>query len=106
MSLTSAEQNIKDSLARLCSGITPELLAAAARLPPREGVNHAPKRSHGLDDEGLKTMYKNALRYIPREHQATYLAIFKEEFATFGHIYMHSFRPNYSVFLGFLLFQL
>ena len=89
------EDQIKSKLIRLCSGITSDLLESTQSNPPRPNINHAPKRTHGLDQENRKIMYKNALRYIPKKYHDKFLKTFKTEVDTFGHIYMHDFRPNY-----------
>lgn len=90
-----SEESIKQNLIKLCAGITEDLLENDQILEPRAGVNHAPKRFHGLDAENVKLMYKNALRYIPSAYHKKFYTIFQHEVENYGHIYMHSFRPDY-----------
>jgi urocanate hydratase len=71
-------------------------------LPPPAvydaAVNHAPIRKKILSKDEEKLALKNALRYFPNEQHEELLAEFKFELETYGRIYMHRFRPNYSIY--------
>lgn len=68
-------------------------------LPPKRAldpsVDHAPSRPLSLDPASYKLAIENALRYFPEEWHSELSMEFAEELDTFGHIYMHRFRPRY-----------
>ena len=68
-------------------------------LPPKRAidpnVDHAPSRPLSLDPTSYKLAIENALRYFPEEWHSELSIEFAEELDTFGHIYMHRFRPRY-----------
>ena len=72
-----------------------------AELPPTktldENVPHAPRRPLVLDYADKRLAIKNALRYFPTEWHEELASEFLDELEQFGHIYMHRFRPNYSM---------
>ena len=67
-------------------------------LPPKRAldpsVDHAPSRPLSLDPASYKLSIENALRYFPEEWHSELSMEFAEELDTFGHIYMHRFRPR------------
>jgi urocanate hydratase len=72
-----------------------------AEIPPKKAydpnVNHAPKRKEVLTPEEKKLALRNALRYFPKEQHKELLADFSEELELYGRIYMHRYRPNYTL---------
>ena len=68
-------------------------------LPPKRAidpsVDHAPSRPLSLDPASYKLAIENALRYFPEKWHSELSMEFAEELDTFGHIYMHRFRPRY-----------
>jgi len=60
-------------------------------------VNHAPKRKDILTEEEKKLAIQNALRYFSKEHHAELAIDFLEELETYGRIYMHRYRPDYTI---------
>ncbi len=80
-----------------------EILAGIpAELPPAKPydaqVNHAPRRKEILSATEKKLALRNALRYFDKKHHATLLPEFAEELRVYGRIYMHRFRPDYTIF--------
>ncbi|MEM1217431.1 MAG: urocanate hydratase [Bacteroidota bacterium] len=73
------------------------------KLPPHPGydqaVSHAPKRiiAGVLSEKEKKLALKNALRYFDPRHHAVLAPEFAEELERYGRIYMHRFRPTYSM---------
>lgn len=74
-----------------------------SELPPMpqhdENISRAPKRNiEGvLSKNEKKLALRNALRYFDPQHHATLAVEFAEELNTYGRIYMHRFRPTYSM---------
>ena len=70
-------------------------------LPPKkpldDTVSHAPKRKDILTLEEKKLAVRNALRYFHPRHHEVLAAEFYDELVRFGRIYMHRFRPNYTM---------
>jgi len=70
-------------------------------LPPvkpyDEKINHAPKRKDILNDSEKRLAIKNALRYFPEKFHPLLAKEFAKELATYGRIYMHRFRPDYTI---------
>ena len=60
-------------------------------------VSHAPKRKDILTADEKKLAIRNALRYFPARHHTALAKEFAEELAAFGRIYMHRFRPSYTM---------
>ena len=58
-------------------------------------VDHAPPRPLSIDSDGFRLAIENALRYFPAEWHEELSKDFAEELDTYGHIYMHRFRPRY-----------
>ena len=71
-------------------------------LPPKKVyeplVNHAPKRKEILSKEETKLALRNALRYFPESFHAELAPEFLDELKVYGRIYMHRFRPEYSIY--------
>jgi urocanate hydratase len=63
-----------------------------------ETINHAPKRKSILSAEEKKLALRNALRYFDTSHHEILLPEFAEELERFGRIYMHRFRPTYTMY--------
>lgn len=61
-------------------------------------INHAPKRKEILNHEETKLALRNALRYFPKKWHNKLLPEFKAELEKYGRIYMHRFRPDYTMF--------
>ena len=62
------------------------------------GVDHAPKRPLILSLNEKKLAIQNALRYFPKKWHEELSKDFLYELDTYGHIYMHRFRPNYDIY--------
>jgi urocanate hydratase len=60
-----------------------------------ETIDHAPSRPVGLSSEQKRLALRNALRYFPSEWHSELSTEFSHELESFGHIYMHRFRPQY-----------
>ena len=58
----------------------------------------APKRKDILSLEEKKLAIRNALRYFPKEWHAELAPEFVTELKEYGRIYMHRFKPNYSMY--------
>ena len=63
-----------------------------------ETIDHAPSRPVGLSSEQKRLALKNALRYFPSEWHSELSTEFSQELESFGHIYMHRFRPQYHMY--------
>lgn len=79
------------------------LLGIPAALPPVKAydqqVSHAPARNlEGvLSDDEKRLAIANALRYIPTEHHEVMARECQQELATYGRIYLHRYRPDYTM---------
>src|SRR5687768_15704874 len=60
-------------------------------------VSHAPKRKDILSLEEKKLAVKNALRYFHPKHHEVLAPEFYDELQRYGRIYMHRFRPEYTM---------
>ena len=73
-----------------------------AELPlPRpldDTVPHAPNRPQVLNDAEKRLAIENSLRYFPPKWHGELVSEFLDELETFGHIYMHRFRPEYDMY--------
>ncbi|MES2556020.1 MAG: urocanate hydratase [Bacteroidota bacterium] len=74
----------------------PTVIPAKKAVDP--AVNHAPKRKEILSTEEKKLALQNALRYFPKEQHSELIVDFLEELETVGRIYMHRYRPDYSIY--------
>lgn len=63
-----------------------------------KNISHAPKRKNILNDSEKQLALKNALRYFPCEQHEELAKEFLEELMTYGRIYMHRYRPDYSIY--------
>ena len=63
-------------------------------------VPHAPVRNIKgvLSDDEMVLAIRNALRYFDKKHHDILAAEFAEELVRFGRIYMHRFRPEYTMY--------
>ena len=61
----------------------------------KANVPHAPARLLPLNRDEKILAIKNALRYVPKEHQPLLAKEFAEELKEHGHIYAFRFMPNY-----------
>jgi len=86
--------NLTEFQADILQGI-PTAIPAKKTLDPT--VNHAPKRKDILTEEEKKLAIQNALRYFSQEHHAELAVDFLEELETYGRIYMHRYRPDYTI---------
>jgi urocanate hydratase len=72
-----------------------------SELPPvrqyDSNLNHAPKRKDILNTAEKKLAVKNALRYFPEKFHQILAKEFFNELAAYGRIYMHRFRPDYTI---------
>ncbi|MDB4160824.1 urocanate hydratase [Bacteroidia bacterium] len=67
-------------------------------LDSRPKNTPAPKRKDILSLEEKKLAIRNALRYFPKEWHAELAPEFVTELKEYGRIYMHRFKPNYSMY--------
>ncbi|HLP56525.1 MAG TPA: urocanate hydratase [Fluviicola sp.] len=74
----------------------PAAIPAKKAVDP--AVNHAPKRKEILSTEEKKLALQNALRYFPKEQHQELIVDFLEELETTGRIYMHRYRPDYTMY--------
>ncbi|MEL7251761.1 MAG: urocanate hydratase [Bacteroidota bacterium] len=81
--------------AQILQGIPAELPAAK---PYPEGANRAPRRKDILTVAEKKLAIRNALRYFPKAWHATLAPEFNAELQQLGRIYMHRFRPDYTMY--------
>ena len=69
-----------------------------AKKPFEPQINHAPKRKDILSAEEKKLALRNALRYFPKEQHAELIEDFMDELQRYGRIYMHRYRPDYTMY--------
>ncbi|MEN9400962.1 MAG: hypothetical protein RL632_2065 [Bacteroidota bacterium] len=74
----------------------PAAIPAKKSFDPK--INHAPKRKDILTSEEKKLALRNALRYFPEEQHAELIEDFLDELNQYGRIYMHRYRPEYTMF--------
>ncbi|WP_405247450.1 urocanate hydratase [Cellulophaga sp. Asnod2-G02] len=71
-------------------------------LPAKKEYNlalsHAPKRKDILSSEEKQLAIKNALRYFPKAWHGELAQEFAFELSTYGRIYMHRFKPEYTMY--------
>ena len=72
--------------------------AIPAKKEYEKDINHAPKRKDILNNKEKQLALKNALRYFPVEQHEELAKDFLEELNTYGRIYMHRYRPDYSIY--------
>jgi urocanate hydratase len=72
--------------------------AIPAKKPFDPQINHAPKRKDILSPEEKKLALRNALRYFPKDQHAELIEDFLDELNRYGRIYMHRYRPEYSMY--------
>jgi len=80
---------------QILQGIPDELPAVQ---PYDASVSHAPKRKDILSADEKKLALRNALRYFHPKHHEVLLPEFYEELKAYGRIYMHRFRPQYTMY--------
>ena len=68
------------------------------KKPYPKGVNRAPKRKDILNKQEKELAIRNALRYFPVDWHRELAKEFLEELNTLGRIYMHRFKPSYTLF--------
>ena len=89
----------RNNLAHFQSAIQAGIpLQLPVNKPYDEETNHAPKRKNILNHEETKLALRNALRYFPKHWHAILLPELKTELEQYGRIYMHRFRPDYSMY--------
>ena len=82
----------------------PNELSALVRVTTNNNVDSrpkntpAPKRKDILSLEEKKLAIRNALRYFPKEWHAELAPEFVAELKEYGRIYMHRFKPNYTMY--------
>ena len=82
----------------------PNELPALVRVATNNNVDSrpkntpAPKRKDILSLEEKKLAIRNALRYFPKEWHAELAPEFVAELKEYGRIYMHRFKPNYTMY--------
>ncbi|NKI25291.1 urocanate hydratase [Arenibacter sp. 6A1] len=84
-----------DFKAQILQGIPSEL--PPKRTYPDHG-NPAPKRKDILSKDEKKLAIRNALRYFPKAWHQELAIEFAEELNSLGRIYMHRFKPTYSMY--------
>jgi len=62
-----------------------------------QGVSHAPRRKDILTPAEKRQAISNALRYFPAKFHTVLGPEFLKELNDYGRIYMHRFRPSYSM---------
>ena len=72
--------------------------AIPAKKPFDPQINHAPKRKDILNPEEKKLALRNALRYFPKDQHAELIEDFLDELNRYGRIYMHRYRPEYTMY--------
>jgi urocanate hydratase len=72
--------------------------AIPAKKPFDLQINHAPKRKDILSPEEKKLALRNALRYFPKDQHAELIEDFLDELNRYGRIYMHRYRPEYTMY--------
>ncbi len=94
----SNKKSTLDPLRKLIAeGIPQEL----PEMPTRDDkVSHAPRRiiDHILSYEEKKLAVRNALRYFPKHLHERLSKEFAEELKNYGRIYMHRYRPSYTMY--------
>ncbi|MFO7723484.1 MAG: urocanate hydratase [Bacteroidales bacterium] len=65
--------------------------------PHNPAINHAPKRKEILTPAERKLALRNALRYFQPAHHSILAPEFLQELDAYGRIYMHRFRPDYTI---------
>ena len=78
----------------VCTGIPAQIPDPTAI---DDTVDHAPSRPINLTSAQKRLALRNALRYFPSEWHAELAPEFASELQNYGHIYMHRFRPLYSM---------
>ncbi len=78
----------------VCTGIPAQIPDPTAI---DDTVDHAPSRPINLTSAQKRLALRNALRYFPSEWHAELAPEFASELQDYGHIYMHRFRPLYSM---------
>ena len=81
------------SFKELVRGGIPKYLPPKREIDPN--VDHAPPRPMNLDRDSFSLAIENALRYFPKSWHEELAEEFSHELRTYGHVYMHRFRPNY-----------
>ncbi|SHJ35640.1 urocanate hydratase [Arenibacter nanhaiticus] len=84
-----------DFKAQILQGIPSEL--PPKRAYPDHG-NPAPKRKDILSKDEKKLAIRNALRYFPKAWHQELAIEFAHELNSLGRIYMHRFKPTYSMY--------
>ncbi len=79
----------------ILNGIPAEI---PAKKPFEPQINHAPKRKDILSADEKKLALRNALRYFPKEQHAELIEDFMDELQCYGRIYMHRYRPDYTMY--------
>lgn len=76
-------------------------LGIPKNIPPRpsfdQAISRAPKRRLLLNNQEKDLALRNALRYFPPHQHGTLGPEFKQELEDYGRIYMHRYRPTYSM---------
>lgn len=62
--------------------------------PFNPNFDHAPKRSHTLDDKGKSLAVTNALKYFHKDLHNQLTPLFEKELLEYGHIYMFNLLPK------------
>ena len=78
----------------VCIGIPAEI---PDQVTIDDALDHAPSRPIHLTPNQKRLALRNALRYFPPEWHAELATEFALELESLGHIYMHRFRPKYSM---------
>ncbi|WP_158975480.1 urocanate hydratase [Cellulophaga sp. L1A9] len=69
-----------------------------AKKEYNSALSHAPKRKDILSSEEKQLAIKNALRYFPKAWHGELAQEFAFELSTYGRIYMHRFKPEYTMY--------
>jgi urocanate hydratase len=95
LSKISKAMTIEEFHHDILNGIPAEI---PAKKPFEPQINHAPKRKDILSAEEKKLALRNALRYFPKEQHAELIEDFMDELQRYGRIYMHRYRPDYTMY--------
>ena len=87
--------SIIESISQTCEFNEDNLICNIPELTPLDpNLDHAPKRSHTLDDKGKEMAIFNALKYFHKDLHSKLTPIFKNELEKYGHIYMFNYLPK------------
>ena len=98
--MNQAQMDFKSLISQGIPNELPALVRVATNnnVDSRPKNTPAPKRKDILSLEEKKLAIRNALRYFPKEWHAELAPEFVAELKEYGRIYMHRFKPNYTMY--------